>query len=142
VGTRSAQAWAAALFGIAIVAGALAAPRADGGGRTVTVVERDFRITVSTNRVPAGDVTFRIDNDGPDAHELILVRDRGRLPLRADGITVDEDALEKQTLGAVEPAAAGARRVLRVRLTRGRYLLLCNMYGHFMGGMHAVVVAR
>ena len=45
-----------------------------------------------------------VRNRGPVAHELIVVR-RGSagLPLRADGITVDEEALEPLTAGALEP---------------------------------------
>jgi uncharacterized cupredoxin-like copper-binding protein len=73
---------------------------------------------------------------------MILIRDSGRLPLRSDGITVNEEGLEKQTVGALEPAATGALRELKVKLTPGRYVLVCNMYGHYMGGMHAVVVVR
>jgi uncharacterized cupredoxin-like copper-binding protein len=85
-------------------------------------------------------VTFRIKNHGPDAHELIVVHDEGGLPLRSDGITVDEEALTKRIVGGLEPANAGAVRELRVHLSPGRYTLLCNMFGHFMGGMHATVV--
>jgi uncharacterized cupredoxin-like copper-binding protein len=125
-----------------IVAGALLTPRASGGSRVVKVVERDFRVSVSTTRLRPGTVVFRVANRGPNAHELVVIRDSGRLPLRADGITVDEEGLEKQTLGVLEPAAAGGLRELRVKLTPGRYVLLCNMYGHYMGGMHAVVIVR
>lgn len=124
------------------MAGALAVPRASGGSRVVNVSERDFRIVVSTTHVSPGRVVFRVANHGPDAHELILIRERAQLPLRSDGITVDEEGLEKQTVGVLEPAPSGAVRELRVTLRPGRYVLLCNMYGHYMGGMHAVVIAR
>jgi uncharacterized cupredoxin-like copper-binding protein len=30
-------------------------------------------------------------------------------------------------------------RELHLKLTKGRYVLLCNMSGHFMGGMEATV---
>ena len=130
------------LFGTLVVAAALAVPRASGGSRTVNVSERDFRIVVSTSQVAAGTVVFRVTNHGPDAHELILIRAGGRLPLRADGIMVDEKALERKTVDALEPAPSGAVRELRVQLRPGRYVLLCNMYGHYLGGMHAVVIAR
>jgi uncharacterized cupredoxin-like copper-binding protein len=125
-----------------IVAGALLTPRASGGSRVVNVVERDFRVSVSATRLRPGTVVFRVANRGPDAHELIVMRDSGRLPLRPDGITVNEEGLEKQTVGVLEPAGAGRVRELRVKLTPGRYVLLCNMYGHYMGGMHAVVIVR
>jgi uncharacterized cupredoxin-like copper-binding protein len=112
------------------------------GAQVVGVKEHDFLISVSTHRVAAGPTVFRVENDGPDEHELIVVRDNGKLPLRVDGMTVNEESLTKQILGALEPARAGAVRELRLHLTPGRYMLLCNMYGHYMAGMHSVVVAR
>jgi uncharacterized cupredoxin-like copper-binding protein len=107
----------------------------------VNVKERDFQISISRSRVAAGDVVFRDKNLGPDAHELIVVRSDGaRLRLRPDGMTVDEEGLEKSIVGALEPGLAGSTRELHVRLAPGTYVLLCNMYGHYMGGMHSTLV--
>jgi len=142
VARRSPLVGCALLFGTLVVAGALLTPRASGGSRVVDVQEHDFRITISTHHLSPGTVIFRVANHGPDAHELIVIRDAGRVPLRSDGITVNEEGLEKQTVGVLEPAGAGAVRELRVKLSRGRYVLLCNMYGHFMGGMHSVVIVK
>lgn len=108
---------------------------------SVRVTERDFRIKAPKD-VTAGSVRFLVRNLGPDHHEFIVVRAGGRrLALRADGLTVDEDALEDVTAGAVEPAPPGVHE-LRARLAPGRYELLCNMSGHYMGGMHAPLVVR
>jgi uncharacterized cupredoxin-like copper-binding protein len=118
----------------------------DGGASdptpTIRVTERDFRID-APKTMRAGAVTFMVRNRGPVAHELIVVR-RGRseLPLRPDNVTVDEDALEPVTAGALEPAESGGVRALRVRLAPGRYELLCNMSGHFLGGMHTELVVH
>jgi len=110
-------------------------------GRVINVRERDFRITLSRTHVTAGDVVIRAESTGPDAHELIVVRSDGaRLRLRPDGMTVDEEGLEKSIVGALEPGSAGKTRELRVRLEPGTYTLLCNMYGHYMGGMHSTLV--
>jgi uncharacterized cupredoxin-like copper-binding protein len=107
----------------------------------VRVTERDFRIS-APKRLAAGDVRVSVHNKGPDDHEFIVVRLRGKaLPLRADGLTVDEDAIEKATAGALEPGRPGERE-LRVRLDPGRYELLCNMYGHYVGGMHTRLVVH
>ena len=109
----------------------------------IDVTERDFSINLATRHVSAGTVDFRVTNRGPDAHELIVVRAPERdLPLRTDGITVSEERLTKATVGTLEPGDPGSVRDLRVELRRGRYVLLCNMSGHFMGGMHAVVVVE
>jgi uncharacterized cupredoxin-like copper-binding protein len=106
---------------------------------TVHVTERDFRIS-APKRVAAGDVRVSVHNKGPDDHEFIVVRLSGKgLPRRPDGLTVDEDAIEKATAGALEPAEPGVHE-LSVRLQPGRYELLCNMYGHYAGGMHTKLV--
>ena len=62
------------------------------------------------------------------------------LPMRKDGLTVDEDAIEKHTVGTLEPGQPGAVRHLSVHLASGRYLLICNMAGHYLGGMHTELV--
>jgi uncharacterized cupredoxin-like copper-binding protein len=62
--------------------------------------------------------------------------------MRPDGITLDEEALEKSIVGAIEPAPAGETNVLRLSLKPGRYALVCNMFGHYMGGMHAPLLVR
>ena len=62
--------------------------------------------------------------------------------MRSDGLTVDEESLQRREVGVLEPAEASAVRDLRVRLTPGRYVLFCNMSGHFIGGMHRVLVVR
>jgi uncharacterized cupredoxin-like copper-binding protein len=112
------------------------------GGTVVRVTERDFHIA-APRRVERGNVRISLRNRGPDHHELIVVRaSSARLPLRSDGLTVDEDAVEKQTVEAVEPYPAGGGHDLRVRLAPGRYQLLCNMSGHYLGGMHRELVVR
>lgn len=108
----------------------------------VRVTERDFRIS-APKRIAAGDVALSVENRGPDDHELILVRvDRSPLPFRADGFTIDEDAVQRSTLDSLPPGAPGSRRTLRVRLTPGRYVLFCNMAGHFLGGMDRKLEVR
>jgi uncharacterized cupredoxin-like copper-binding protein len=111
-------------------------------GKPVIVTERDFKIA-APEQVSAGTVELSVRNEGPDAHELIVVRQHDHpLPLRRDGLTVDEDAVEKATAGNLEPGAPGSERELTVHLTPGRYVLLCNMSGHYMGGMHTELLVR
>jgi uncharacterized cupredoxin-like copper-binding protein len=115
-----------------------------GGGEKapdLRVTERDFHIS-APEVVRAGDLHVAVRNVGPDDHEFIVVRLHGKgLPLRNDGLTVSEDAIESSTVASVEPAPPGVERV-RVKLKPGRYELLCNMYGHFAGGMHRTLVVR
>jgi uncharacterized cupredoxin-like copper-binding protein len=131
--------WAApaSCIGLALLAaGCGTSSNVSSDGALVQVSERDFRVTVPS-QVPAGKTVFRVSNKGPDAHELIVVRLGDRpMPMRADGMTVDEEALESSIVGTLEPGASGSIRLLAVGLTPGKYEVMCNMQGHYMGGMH------
>ena len=128
---------------------ALVAPGCGSGGAAahapaavVRITERDFKIT-APRRVRAGAVDLAVRNRGPDVHELIAVRAASdRLPLRRDGTTIDEDALKRSKAGVLEPGQPGALRHLRVHLRPGRYVLFCNMAGHYLGGMYARLVVE
>ncbi|HMJ00488.1 MAG TPA: hypothetical protein VK488_11690 [Gaiellaceae bacterium] len=116
--------------------------RAPAAGTVLRVTERDFRIS-APQLVSSPDVRLVVHNRGPDAHELIVVRaPSSHLPLRPDGVTVDEDALKRATVGVLEPGAPGSVRELLVHLRPGRYMLICNMSGHFLGGMHRELVVQ
>jgi uncharacterized cupredoxin-like copper-binding protein len=112
------------------------------GAPTVHVHERDFRITVAPMRVHAGIVRILVHNSGPDTHELLIVRSSSReLPLRTDGLTINEAALDASTVATMEGKGADTSEQLLVHLKPGRYELFCNMAGHYLGGMHAELVA-
>jgi uncharacterized cupredoxin-like copper-binding protein len=105
-----------------------------------SISESDFHIAAPT-QVKAGNVVLRVSNKGPDRHELLVVRSDGQaLPLRSDGLTVDEEAVEKREAGVLEPGAPGGHRELAVNLAPGRYVFMCNMEGHYMSGMHRELV--
>ena len=107
----------------------------------VRVTERDFRITLAPARVQAGTVRLLIRNQGPETHELLVVRSlRRRLPLRTDGLTVDEEVLARAMAGTLEGKGPGTSHELLLHLKPGRYELFCNMAGHYLGGMHAELV--
>jgi uncharacterized cupredoxin-like copper-binding protein len=115
-------------------------PAADAHATRVRVTERDFRIS-APKHVRSGDLLLSVRNRGPDAHELIVVREQGsRLPLRRDGSTISEEKLEPVIAGALEPGRPHSTRTLRLHLAPGRYQLFCNMSGHYLGGMHTQLV--
>jgi uncharacterized cupredoxin-like copper-binding protein len=126
---------------VVLGSGCTGAPKG-AAGAVVRVTESDFKIA-APKRLSAGDVVLRVRNRGPDAHELLVIRlgPKG-LPFRGDGLTVDEDAVERSEVGVLEPGDAGDARNLEVHLAPGRYVLLCNMSGHYLGGMRRVVVVR
>jgi len=131
---------------LAVLVPAVAAAAACGGNssaqraQTLRLTEKDFAIS-APKRFRAGEVRVVAENEGPDAHELLLVRDDGRpLPLRSDGLTVDEEAIEPRIVTTIEGYAPGTDESVVLHLRPGRYTLLCNMAGHYLGGMHRELV--
>src|SRR5919201_1639123 len=117
-------------------------PRDAPGSRLVRVKERDFHLSAPSRLAP-GNTTFSVRNRGPIEHEFIVVRKRpGRpLPIRADGLTIDEERIAPGKVGALEPDEPGIR-TLDLHLAPGNYEMFCNMSGHFMAGMHRKFVVQ
>jgi uncharacterized cupredoxin-like copper-binding protein len=115
---------------------------APAGEQVLQVKVKDFAIKAPEQLAP-GDIVLRVRNAGPDTHELLLVRADGRkLPLRPDNLTIDEDAVKPRTVGTLEDAHPGTLRTWKLHLAPGRYVLFCNMSGHYLGGMRASLVVR
>jgi len=129
----------------AILSGALFAVHAHAVTQRPTalrVTERDFKIS-APKQVASGNLDVTVDNKGPDDHELIIVRaTTARLPLRSDGLTANEEKLSPITAVTLEPAGPGTVRTFRLKLRPGRYVLFCNMAGHFMAGMRTTLVVH
>ncbi len=130
---------ALALFAVACSSQGGAAPA---GGQVLQVKVKDFAIKAPEQLAP-GAIVLHVRNAGPDNHELLLVRADGHtLPLRPDNLTIDEDAVKPRTVGTLEDDHPGTLRTWRLHLNRGRYILFCNMSGHYLGGMHTLLVVR
>jgi hypothetical protein len=105
----------------------------------------DFKVRQDAADVPAGTVRFRILNQGPTSHELIVVRtDRApdELPLQRDGLTVNEEGPGIDLLDEVEGLDIDDRQTLVLHLAPGRYVLYCNLEGHYLGGMYAALTVH
>ena len=130
---------ALALLAVACSSQGGAAPA---GRQVLQVKVKDFAIT-APKQLTHGTIVLHVGNAGPDTHELLLVRaDSRTLPLRPDNLTVDEDAVKPRTVGTLEDAHPGTLRTWKLHLRPGRYVLFCNMSGHYLGGMHALLVVR
>jgi uncharacterized cupredoxin-like copper-binding protein len=112
------------------------------GGDALRVKVSDFKIVAPQTLAP-GTFELRVHNSGPDMHELLLVRANGRaLPLRKDDLTIDEDAIESRIVSEVEDAHPNSDRTWKITLKPGNYQIVCNMAGHYLGGMHTRLVVR
>jgi uncharacterized cupredoxin-like copper-binding protein len=104
----------------------------------ISVSLRDFAINVGATSTTNQDVTIQITNLGPTMHELNVVRtDRpaDSLPLRLDGLTVDDASAAITHIAEAEGLDIGDRRTLKLHLSPGHYVFYCNMEGHYLGHM-------
>jgi len=98
-------------------------------------------IAVSVDTVRAGEITFEVLNSSKDAiHEVIITRLRDLtmlFPYNSSESRVDEDKMA-DILGEVSELEPGQTGALRLDLKPGKYLLFCNIPGHFMAGMWTI----
>jgi uncharacterized cupredoxin-like copper-binding protein len=111
-----------------------------GGGTSVTAKLTEFKIELSPTSAPAGPVTFELTNSGTVVHEFVVFKTdlaADKLPLAADGATVDEaGAGASLTLvDEVEDIEVGATASLAVDLPAGHYVAICNVAAHYTSGM-------
>lgn len=114
-------------------AGAAVAPQAvtADDAATVSVLIKEWSFKASVQTVAAGKVTFVVRNAGKMPHEYLILRtDTPAKALKMRGLK----AVETGAVGRIGAFAAGSVRRLTVNLQPGKYVLLCNMAGHYKAG--------
>lgn len=99
---------------------------------TVKVDLMEFMVMTSKARVPAGRVAFLVRNPGKAVHNLVVIPSKAPplgLPMQG------AKASEKGSLGKTPMLKPGGSKTLVLTLKKGRYLLICNVAGHYMAGM-------
>lgn len=94
----------------------------------------EFAVAVDHEKVAAGEVTFTANNTGAIPHELVVVKtDEAADALPVAEAKVNEDEVE--VIGRTAEIASGASEDLKLTLEAGNYVLICNIAGHYEGGM-------
>ena len=98
-------------------------------------------MTTSAESVKAGSVTFEVTNKSHDiTHEFLiapLTVPLSKVPYDENQGKVKEAALKGlKELGDLDPGKSGK---MTLRLKAGKYLLFCNLPGHFKAGMRYVL---
>jgi len=121
-----------AMMGMGMGAGGHAMPMAHMG------------IKVSSNSVPAGVVSFEVHNASTSmVHEMVVApikNSQTPLPYNQATAKVDEDAAGH--LGEVAELEPGKSGALTLTMKPGRYILYCNVAGHYALGMWTLVTVR
>jgi uncharacterized cupredoxin-like copper-binding protein len=106
--------------------------------KALTATLSEFKIDADSTKLAAGDLTFTVANKGTVTHEFVIMKTdlkADALPKTADG-KVDEEGEGISPVDEVENIAAGTSGSLKVNLEPGNYVFLCNLPGHYLGGMH------
>ncbi len=116
-------------------AGSLATTDASGVA-TVHVSMNEWGLNPDVAAATAGKVTFVVKNAGTVPHEMTVVRtDLAPNKLPVKGAAVDTAKLE--VVDTLTQFGAGQTTDLTVTLRPGRYVLVCNLPGHYQLGMRA-----
>lgn len=137
--------WRAALaLAVAAAVGALVAgPAAPADNATsasvVSVALSEWKLEPGQVTVRGGRVSFVVRNDGTMAHEFLVLRSmRHHHLLQVKG----GKAVEAGRLGRIPQIAVGESKRLTLKVTPGKYVLLCNMLGHYQAGQYASLRVR
>jgi len=95
-------------------------------------------ISIDSPTVKAGKITFNVENDSNSmVHEMLVVRVAGfedSLPYDEKAERILEDRVaDFGEVSELEPHQSG---VLTVNLKPGKYMLICNIPGHYKAKMY------
>jgi uncharacterized cupredoxin-like copper-binding protein len=124
--------FAAALLLVSACSGS--APSDTSESATLIADLSDYKIVIDHPSVAAGHVVFGIRNHASMAHEFKVIK----TDLAPDQLPVDAAtarAREDGKVGELLDISAGATRKLALDLVPGKYVLVCNVAGHYQLGM-------
>jgi uncharacterized cupredoxin-like copper-binding protein len=98
-----------------VIAGVAGATTHAAKGTTVNVKMTEFKFALSTSKVAAGSITFKLKNAGHLAHDFKINGKKSAL---------------------IQPGKSGT---LKVILKKGSYKYICTVAGHASFGMHGTL---
>ncbi len=106
-----------------------------------TIELTDRSIALDRSLVRAGHLVVAIHNGGTGAHEVAFFRtdaDPDRLPYDT-GLT---QVTLRGPIAERDNVLVGATKRLSLDLVAGRYVVICNLPGHYAAGMRVTLEAR
>ena len=123
------------------------APAQPSGGGSLTINMSDYAFSPNDASANAGTVRISTPNQGQLPHELVLFKTQkspGSLPTLSNG-EVDEEGLEAggvDSPGEIEDVSPGKTKSATLKLTPGRYVMICNLPGHYKQGMYGTLTVK
>ncbi|MGE3857002.1 MAG: sulfocyanin-like copper-binding protein [Dehalococcoidia bacterium] len=109
------------------------------GPVAVSLVE--WAIRAEPAQVAPGTTTFNVRNNGTVPHNLLIIRsDEAPTGLPTVSGRLDEAGL--QIVGRTGDLTGGSGEEITVELPAGRYILACNVIGHYNSGQAAAFTVQ
>ena len=122
----------AVVLAVATAAVLAASPVGASGAKSlVTVRLKEFKVLPTPLKAKRGVVSFAVKNIGKVDHELVVLKTKvapGKLRVKKGR------AILVGRVGRVGPLESRASRTLTLTLAAGKYVLLCNLPGHYQAG--------
>jgi uncharacterized cupredoxin-like copper-binding protein len=122
-----------------------AATAGGGAEATLTIKMGDFYFSPKNATAKAGLTTIEAPNEGAMEHELVLFKTNmnpAKLPTEANG-DVDEEKLDESKAadeaGEIADVEPGETKSEEFNLTPGKYVMFCNIPGHYAQGMYGTL---
>ena len=100
---------------------------------TVKASLGEYFIKLDKSSIPPGSVRFDVSNDGKIEHEFVVIKTNlapDKLPVK--GGEANEDV--GPSPGEIPSVKTGKKKQLDVTLKPGKYVLICNLPGHYKAG--------
>ncbi len=119
------------LIGAAVSAGAAYALV----GTTVKVTLKEFSVAASPKTAKRGNIKFAVHNAGKLAHSFVVVRTKlapGKLQVKGNRVNLTK----LNVIGKIRSIKPGKSSSLSAKLAAGKYVLFCNLPGHYKAGQY------
>jgi uncharacterized cupredoxin-like copper-binding protein len=107
----------------------------------LAVTMKDYRVEMNVTTLKAGTVKIGIKNAGGMEHSFELIKTElafDKLPMDTGAAKAKEDGLVKQ----VKTIAVGKVATLTADLAAGKYVVICNVAGHYQLGMRVALTVE
>jgi uncharacterized cupredoxin-like copper-binding protein len=118
-----------------------------GEGATLEIKMGDYFFDPENAIAQQGTTTIDAPNEGKVEHELVVFKsnlDPAKLPTDSSG-EVDEEKLEQEgaeEAGEIEDVEAGESKSREFDLPPGKYVMFCNLPGHYERGMYGTITVE
>lgn len=106
---------------------------------TIDAALDEWSITTNSQTAKSGKVTLKATNDGQAPHEVVVLK----TDQPADSLKVTDGRVSEQdSVGEVSELAAGESGSKTLDLKPGKYVLVCNISGHYPQGMYTSLTVK